>query len=182
MSDEGLGEQEDPSTIHHDDIVKRLLEYQRRLREGASPAEAARLAAPEPPLIDYAALDEQQAVATEEVVDLRAAEAEATAEAEAGAEIAVGTGPVAADGVVTIPEARETGQPDLLQAPEAEAPAVEGDLAERIIALERTLSDLAKDLRELRTQSQDYALVVDDRLAAIQAKLDEATGRSASES
>ena len=153
MSDEELGgqEAEEPSTIHHDDIVKRLLEYQRQLREGATPSEAAQRATSGPLLIDYSALEEQQAVVTgtEEVVDLTAAEAEAEAEGGAEAEQATATG---------------------------------GDLAERIAALERTLSDLVKDVHDLRAQSQSNALVVDDRLAAIQAKLAEATGGSGTES
>jgi hypothetical protein len=178
MSDEQLGGQdqdaEEGSTIRHDDIVKRLLEYQRQLREGATPTEAAQRATSGPPLIDYSALEEQQAVATEtvEVMDLAAAEAEAEARAEAEREATPHAW--AEDRLIEIPEAEETAGPAVQET--IETPTAGGDLAERVTALEKILKDLAKDLHDLRSQSQDYALVVDDRLAVIQAKVAEATG------
>lgn len=158
MSDEQLGEeQETEGSIHHDDIVRRLLEYQRWLREGASPHEAAERAAPdpEPPLIDYPALERESAIAThvDEVVDLSAAEVEAPA-------------PWSEPAVVEIPEAE----------PALETPAPSGDLEGRVDALEQTLRALAMELHDLRSRSQDYALLVDDRLAAIQDMVARAVG------
>jgi hypothetical protein len=176
MSDERLGWQdqdaEEGSTVHHDDIVKRLLEYQRQLRQGATPTEAARRAAPEPPLIDYSVLEEQQAVVTEteEIVDLTAVEANIEAEPESEAAPPIWS----VNGLIEVPEAEETAPPAVQET--VEMPTAEGDLADRITALEEILKDLVKDLHGLRSQSQDYALVVDDRLATIQAKLTEAMG------
>jgi len=181
MSDKELGgqEAEESSAIHHDDIVKRLLEYQRQLREGATSNEAALQAGIEAPLIDYSVLEVQQAVATEaaEIVDLTAAEAEA----EAGARAEVTPDIWTTSGLIEVPEG--TAEPALPETPETgAAPASEGDLATRVTALEEILEDLVKDLHGLRTRSQDYALLVDDRLAAMQAKLAEATRGSATES
>lgn len=180
MSDKELGgqEAEESSTMHHDDIVKRLLEYQRQLREGATSSEAALQAGVEAPLIDYSALEVQQAVATEtgEIVDLTAAEADVEAEPESEVTLPMWPG----NRLIEIPEAEGTAPPPVQEA--VETPTAGGDLADRITALERILKDLVEDLHGLRTKSQDYALVVDDRLAAIQAKLAEATRGSATES
>jgi hypothetical protein len=57
-------DQEEAGPIVHDDIMKRLLDYQRQLREGPD-AEGA------PPLVDHSRLEAQTATATaEEIVDL----------------------------------------------------------------------------------------------------------------
>jgi len=70
-------ESEDAEVVEHGDIVRRLVEYQRQLREGASPHEAAERASQ--PLIDYAALERRVSARarTSEIVDVAAAEAQA---------------------------------------------------------------------------------------------------------
>ncbi len=109
----GPGTQAPP--VAHDDIMRRLLEYQRRLREGMSPSEAAAAVAegiPEAPAGDAGP---QGIAATEEatVVDLTKAEAELEAQAEAA------SGPQAEAG-----EART----------EAEEPSAIGDRSEAATA------------------------------------------------
>ncbi len=80
----GPGTQAPP--VAHDDIMRRLLEYQRRLREGMSPSEAAAAVAEGIPEAPAGGAEPQGIAATEEatVVDLTKAEAELEAQAEAG--------------------------------------------------------------------------------------------------
>lgn len=88
-------ESEAAEDVQHNDIVRRLVEYQRQLREGASPHEAAERASQ--PLIDYAALERRVSARTRtsEIVNVAAAEAqEAWARAPSGP-------------VIEIPEAGE---------------------------------------------------------------------------
>ncbi len=82
----GPGTQAPP--VAHDDIMRRLLEYQRRLREGMSPSEAAAAVAEGIPDAPAGGTESQGVAATEEttVVDLTKAEAELEARTEAASE------------------------------------------------------------------------------------------------
>lgn len=162
-------EAESPSVVH-DDIMKRLLDYQRHLREGTSPAVAAEAATAERPLIDYAAAE---AVGTQTetvtVVDITAAEAEIEADTAPIAETELET-------EISSLEAAEAAEPE--DAPSAAeqiwseaAPAAVGDLAARVTELERTLARVATMIGELRGSFQDMAVASDERLAAIEDEL-----------
>lgn len=160
MVDEKSEETEEQPQIVHDDIVQRLLNYQRQLREGASAAEAEGVAG--------------GAVATDtiEVVDVAAAEAEGEADIEPSAQEVPETGPsasaeAAADEVVVIPEAELEPESDLALAEEGEATPT-GDLPARVDELETTLARLGDQVGELRASFQEMAIDADERLAAIQ--------------
>ena len=86
MGDEPEDQGEGPPDVH-DDIMKRLLEYQRQLREGAALDEQAGSIKKERPSLDRAAAESVAMTQTEtvEVVDITAAEAEIEANAEVGA-------------------------------------------------------------------------------------------------
>ena len=59
-------EQDDLTPVAHDDIMKRLLDYQRQARESSEPQEAA-----EDPraMVDYSAMEAQAAIATATAAD-----------------------------------------------------------------------------------------------------------------
>ncbi len=141
-TEEELAEEVRPPA--HDDIMKRLLEYQRQLREGL----AAEQEAPAPISSDYVALEGRTAIATERgtLVDIGAVEVQAAA---AVAE------EVWSD-VVVVPEAGEES-----------AAASTSALQARVAELEDTIAKLSRFLAELRRQSQDAAIAVDDAFAAI---------------
>jgi hypothetical protein len=110
---EGLPEVEDLEETPHDDIMKRLLDYQRSLREGASPEEAAEVmrrgVSADPALLEASA-------AAEGLADSLAAETETPQ-----GEIPPEPEPEAAESEVAAPEAAE---------PEAGAPQVDEEVAE----------------------------------------------------
>lgn len=160
-------EAESPSVVH-DDIMKRLLDYQRHLREGTSPAVAAEAATDERPLIDYAAAE---AIGTQTetvtVVDITAAEAEIEADTALIAETELEreiSSLEAAEAAGAAPSAAE-------QIWSEAAPAAVGDLAARVTELERTLARVATMIGELRGSFQDMAVASDERLAAIEDEL-----------
>lgn len=199
-------ESEAAEDVRHDDIVRRLVEYQRQLRDGASPHEAAERASQ--PLIDYAALERRvsaRRTTTSEIVDVAAAEAQAAwAEAPSGPvvevpepaeEVPAAEAAKVAEVAEAIPEAKAEAPEVAAAAPPAAAtvaPAVKKrgtgkatreapptrELEARVEALERTLAELSKALRVLREASQDSALLVDDGLAEIQRRVRRATGQA----
>ena len=164
MADEKPEEPEEQLQIVHDDIVQRLLDYQRQLREGASPAEATEAAG------DTVATD------TIEVVDVAAAEAETETEGEI--EIASPTAQASeampststeeiADEVVIIPEAEsDAGSERALEG--EESPAAIADLSDRVAELETTLARLDGMVKDLRHSFQEMAIDADERLAALE--------------
>lgn len=131
--------------IAHDDIMKRLLAYQRQLRgglEGSSwtgPVEAREA----PPV----------ATATEELVDVGAAESEMATPAPAPAPGPLPAGPAAAE-----PEPWQGPTP-------AEAPS--GGLEARVAELEATLAQLDAMLGDLRRRFQELAVAADEKIASI---------------
>lgn len=140
---------EEAPQIVHDDIVRRLLQYQAQLREGIKAGEP-ELTAPAASLdlIDDSALETPAAAQIEEVVDIAAVES------------ATETGPV-----VTIPEPRGA-------AAEAPLPGAREDLDARVTRLESAITQIASSLADLRIQAQDGAMLIDDRLAEVLEKLD----------
>lgn len=140
---------EEAPQIVHDDIVRRLLQYQAQLREGIKAGET-ELATPAASLdlIDYSALGSPAPAQIEEIVDIAAAESAA----EAGL-------------VVTIPEPGGA-------AAEPPLPGAREDLDARVARLESAITQIASSLADLRIQAQDSAMLIDDRLAEVLEKLD----------
>jgi hypothetical protein len=161
----------------HDDIMKRLVDYQRQLRQGVEPTEAAAVAwhreqrdpvQPEPP-----------GRPPEEPDFVDVSSPEPGVEAEAEPEVRAGG-----------PEEIETAQPpdrvEILTQAEAEAsparpwqsPPAPGrettrtDVSARIAQLEGTLDRLSKLLGDLRENFQGMAVTADERLAAIEAEIE----------
>ena len=158
------------SDIVHDDIMQRLLQYQRQLREGMTPGEAAEVHTAERPLIDYAAAEALAAAKTGtiQVVDITEAEAEldvsepaAPAAAEPKAEEAL-TIEAEAESIV---EAEPVVEPVAVAATQ---PVPSTDLTDRVAELEDTLARVSKLVGELRERFQDMAIASDERLAAIE--------------
>ncbi len=140
---------EEAPQIVHDDIVRRLLQYQAQLREGIKAGKTEPVApAASLDLIDDSTLETPAPAQIEEVVDIAAAES-AT---ENGL-------------VVTIPESGgAAAEPPLSGARE--------DLDARVTRLETAIAQIASSLADLRIQAQDSAMLIDDRLAEVLEKLD----------
>jgi hypothetical protein len=181
MSDDRSEEQDEQPSIVHDNIVKRLLDYQRQLREGATPVEAAEQAQGDRPMIDYQAAETPVATQTDtiEVVDVAAAEAESEAELEE-------TAPEALEGELEAPA--DEAAADVIHIPEAEsepaAPAPSAstdDPSARVAALETEMARLGEMVSALRDTFQDMAITADERLAAIEEAIATSTGGAASE-
>ena len=199
-------EQDDLTPVVHDDIMKRLLDYQRQFREGSEPQEAA-----EDPraMVDYSAMEAQAAIATataaDEVVDLteiEEAETEievieieevATPEAVQVAEAEAMRKRVAQEAVQVAesPTAEETElEPEISKAEVAEltmaeptkvegsTPAAEGGLAERVEQLEAALERIAMMLGAVRSDFQDLAIRADERISEIEDALAAVRGSS----
>lgn len=148
-------------TAAHDDIMKRLLDYQRSLREGASPEEAAEA-------IRGGMAERREpgetTVATEELVELGTTEPEVQLEPESELE-APSSEPEAA--VELGPEPMEP-QPE----PPPPTAAPESELQARLSALEGKLDLIGSKIVEVRRSFQDLAIAADERLAALEDELD----------
>jgi hypothetical protein len=171
----------------HQNIMSRILEYQRQLREGDPPPPPVETL-PDRPAMDFAAAEALSAE-TADLVDLT--EAEATLAAEPGPAPAVeGEGPV--------PETSDQGAPSEERAEEKVAPVVRlveppapaeprpvpenGVWAvpdppaqdernvelERIAELEEALRRVSQTITELRRRFQDMAVASDERLAELE--------------
>jgi len=162
--------------VVHDDIMKRLLDYQRSLREGAEtePAETAR------PMVDHSAIEAQAAAATatEEIVDLTEIE-DAQSEIEVIEVVDVEeeiTTPEIAKIAEAEAEAEPEPEPDEADAPEAapieaEAAPAGADLADRVDELEASVDKIATMLAAVRSDFQDLAIRADERIAEIEDEL-----------
>lgn len=162
--DEDAEETPTPPLVH-DDIMHRLLDYQRQLREGVTPEQAAEHAA-SPVLVDYSALDAPailEQVETVEVIDLAAVEEPA----EDGAE----------EPTDTVPEVWSVSR--ITPEPTPTPSDASGDVALRIAKLEDTLSNIATSIGDLRAQFQNMAIAADERLAAIESMLADARTEAA---
>lgn len=132
----------------HDDIMHRLLDYQRQLREGVTPEQAAEHVS-SPVLVDYSALDAPPATERTDpvhVIDLDAV-----------------------DEIVEPPSI--TSEPMPVPAAASDA---SGDLALRLAKLEDSLTNIATSIGELREQFTNMAIAADERLAAIESMLTDA--------
>ena len=186
-------EQDDLAPVAHDDIMKRLLDYQRRFRE-ENPSE------PSHPLVDYSAMEAQAALATatEEIVDLTEIE-----ESEDEIEVIEVVEVVEVDEADVPPEAAKSAQAEAMHERDAEdaatmsaetpaskaaepvvtkaeesPPAAEGNLAERVEQLEASLDEIAMMLAAVRSDFQDLAIRADERIAEIEDALASARGSS----
>jgi hypothetical protein len=191
VPDEAWTTDEEPgseaSSVPHDDIMKRLLDYQRTLREGASPEEAAEtvrsavIAEPavepsiepaeaEPEPIDEEEAGEQDAPGEPEPEEPSVGAQVEAPEAAAVAGVLAATEPVESDTPVDEELPAET------QRPTTAAPGVGSGLESRVATLEGKLEDLGTRLAELRQSFQDMAIAADERLAAMEAEIDEVQG------
>jgi len=193
-------DQDDLAPVAHDDIMKRLLDYQRRFRE-ENPSE------PSHPLVDYSAMEAQAALATatEEIVDLTEIEESEDEIEESAAEIEVieVVEVVEVDEADVPPEAAKSAQAEAMHERDAEdtapmsaetpaskaaepvvtkaeesPPAAEGNLAERVEQLEASLDEIAMMLAAVRSDFQDLAIRADERIAEIEDALASARGSS----
>jgi len=154
-------------TAAHDDIMKRLLDYQRSLREGASPEEAAEairggVAERHEPA--------ETTVVTEELVELEALEPEPPAkfsEPEVAAEVEPGLMEVEPEPMELEPEPMEL-EPE----PSPPSAVPESELQARLSALEGKLDLIGSKIVEVRRSFQDLAIAADERLAALEDELD----------
>jgi flagellar motor switch protein FliG len=160
MSDEvGTGEDaegtEATPPLVHDDIMQRLMDYQRRLREGLTPEQAAKSNGT--PILVNPASQSPATRATRaetiEVVDLAAVE-----------------------GPVEEPIEVVKGVEVVLSAEESEPQSTDlaADLAARLARLEDTLSSVAKSIGDLREQFQNMAIAADERLGVIESMISSA--------
>lgn len=181
--------------IAHDDIMRRLLEYQRQLREGVPPSEAAKAVAESDPSALRAEPSREAATATAEpVVDLTRAEAELEAEtgqaereeAEAPEARAThgGISPAETEPASGVEPSAEAplgselapsvwAEPSSVRAPSAADPA----LAARVERLEQALEQIATQVSDLRQRFQDLAIAADERLAELERTLARARER-----
>ncbi|GIV00579.1 MAG: hypothetical protein KatS3mg014_2194 [Actinomycetota bacterium] len=183
--------------IAHDDIMRRLLEYQRQLREGVPPSEAARAVAESDPSALRAgpAAETATASAAEPVVDLTRAEAELEAEGattepevpEAAARVET-EAPAAAEAESVSAAEPSAGpaappSPTVEPGPPAEpsavwaVPTADPGLTARVERLERTLDEIATQVSDLRQRFQDLAIAADERLAELERTLARARER-----
>jgi hypothetical protein len=153
-------EQDELTPVAHDDIMKRLLDYQRLLREESPPETHA---GPSRTMVDYSAMEAQALTATataEEIVDLTEVE-----ESEADIEIVE---------VADLPEIATVEPPQT----ELSTSTAEGDLTERVEQLEASLDRIARMLAAVRSDFQDLAIRADERIAEIEDALAAARGSS----
>lgn len=173
--------------VAHDDIMRRLLEYQRQLREGVPPSEAARaVAESDPAARGIGSVGRDVTTTTEEVVvDLTQAEAEL--ERRPDAEPIDVEGPARASevrmeeptpGVAESPQpASPVGTPPEAGSSVWATPVPDPGLADRVAQLERTLAEIATQVSDLRQRFQDMAIAADERLADLERTLARATER-----
>jgi hypothetical protein len=158
--DEDAEETEATPPLVHDDIMHRLLDYQRQLREGQTPEQAAEHAA-SPVLVDYSVLEAPpvlEQAETVEVIDLAAVEEPAEEQAE--------------EPFDAVPEVWSVSS--ITPEPTPDAAVASGDLALRLAKLEDALANIATSIGDLREQFQNMAIAADERLAAIESMLADA--------
>lgn len=166
-TDEEQAAEAEAPTIPHDDIVQRLLEHQRQLREGADPAEAGEIAARSPAAVAVAQDVEPETGDDTIVVDLTEAESDielAEAVEQVDPEI---TQAAALGGMASIdasaPPVSVWAEP-VTEVMAAEAAA----LSDRVAEVEATLQRVARMIGDLRAQLQEMAIEADEHLAAIE--------------
>jgi hypothetical protein len=155
-------EQDELTPVVHDDIMKRLLDYQRQLRKEGPPETPAE---PSRTMVDYSAMEAQAVTATataaEEIVDLTEIE-----ESEADIEIVE---------VADLPETDTKPEPSMA---EPSTSAAKSDLTERVEQLEASLDRIVGMLAAVRSDFQDLAIRADERIAEIEDALASVRGSS----
>ena len=155
-------EQDELTPVAHDDIMKRLLDYQRLLRQEGPPETQAW---PSRTMVDHSAMEAQAASATataaDEIVDLTEVE-------ESDADVEILEFAELAEGDTTLEAAKD----------EEEPAAEEADLTERVEQLEASLDRIAGMLAAVRSDLQDLAIRADERIAEIEDALASARGSS----
>jgi hypothetical protein len=181
MSDEttmGAAGQNGDET-EHEDIMHRILEYQRQLREGDPPPPPTSTM-PERPLMDFAAAEALSAE-TADLVDLTAAEAALAAETRP-APVLSDEGPPsdrtegeeeqpAVPPVVRLVEEPSSATPPpggVWAVPPPPAQDDRGETAARVAELEAALRRVSDTITELRQRFQDMAVASDERLAELE--------------
>lgn len=190
---------EDPEA-GHDDIMKRLVDYQRQLRQGVEPTEAAAVAwhreprepgqAEQPEQPEQLAQPEQpegleQPEQTEEpstlwgepdVVDVSSPEPEVQAIAEVQSEERDGgesfDRPSDRVEILTSEQAEAGPARPWERAPASAPETSRTEVSDRIAQLEGTLDRLSQLLGDLRENFQGMAVTADERLAAIEAEIE----------
>ena len=179
-TDEELETQETPQLVH-DDIVQRLLDYQRQLREGApdepTPASNIEISSPQADeVIDLTAVEEPAAEALIEgsddgsAIELSPGSADIPADVAEVIDIATGRAPdVGAFGDEATEQAAVISGEESAAADTVEAASeATRELADRIAGMERSLERLSSKFAELRSSFQDMAIAADERLADIE--------------
>jgi hypothetical protein len=197
--DEQQATPEDPDA-GHDDIMKRLVDYQRQLREGVEPTEAAAVAWHREPREAGQTEPPEQPAQPEGVEQPEQPEEPAPAEAQSTSwgepdfvDVSSPEPEVQAEADVQPDEPMEVGafdQPsdrvEILTSEQAEATPVRPwerpaaaspepsrtEVSDRIAQLEGTLDRLSQLLGDLRENFQGMAVTADERLAAIEAEIE----------
>jgi hypothetical protein len=165
---------EDPEA-GHDDIMKRLVDYQRQLRQGVEPTEAAAVAWHREPREPGQTEPPSTPPDEPNVVDVSSPEPEIQAEAEVEpAEHEVETDDRAPDRVeiLTTDEAEASPARPWQSPPASGRETTRTEVSARIAQLESTLDRLSKLLGDLRENFQGMAVTADERLAAIEAEIE----------
>ena len=146
---------EDPDA-GHDDIMKRLVDYQRQLRQGVEPTEAAAVAWHREPRDLEQAQQSGTPPDERDVVDVSSPDPEAPAEVE----------------ILTRDEAEASPARSWESPPASGHETSSTDVSARVAHLEGTLDRLSKLLGDLRENFQGMAVTADERLAAIEAEIE----------
>ena len=180
---------EDPDA-GHDDIMKRLVDYQKQLREGVEPTEAAAVAwhreprgsaqtePPEQPaqLEDPAPAEEPSTSWREpDFVDVSSPEPEVQAEAEVPSERPEESFDQPSSErveILTSDEAEATPARPWEHPPASDPETSKTGVTDRLAQLEGTLDRLSTLLGDLRENFQGMAVTADERLAAIEAEIE----------
>jgi hypothetical protein len=188
-TDEELETEATPELVH-DDIVQRLLDYQRQLREGALDEPVAASTATSPltdEVIDLTAEEEATLEASTEgsvdAVTVSEASFESPAEVAEVIDIATGRAAEADEARASLAGPSEvigSGTIDAEMSPAEAGPAAETRdvptdrsgatraLEDRIAGMERSVERLSSRFAELRSSFQDMAIAADERLADIE--------------
>jgi hypothetical protein len=180
---------EDPEA-GHDDIMKRLVDYQKQLREGVEPTEAAAVAwhreprdpgqtePPEQPaqLEDPAPAEEPSTSWREpDFVDVSSPEPEVQAEAEVPSERPEESFDQPSSDrveILTNEEAEATPARPWEHPPASDPETSKTGVTDRLAQLEGTLDRLSTLLGDLRENFQGMAVTADERIAAIEAEIE----------
>lgn len=178
---------EDPEA-GHDDIMKRLVDYQKQLREGVEPTEAAAVAwhreprdpgpteQPEQPALPAQPAEPEEPVSSwrePDFVDVSSPEVQTEAEVPSERRDESFDQP-SSDRVeiLTSEEAEATPARPWEHPPASDPETSKTGVTDRLAQLEGTLDRLSTLLGDLRENFQGMAVTADERLAAIEAEIE----------